>query len=108
MLSFDGAYPQRVFAQEGRQPGLSLDTVAAKLKSNKTYISKMVNQTYGMGFPEVLNILRVDYAQQYMRKHKDALQEEVARASGFLSASSFNTVFKRITGYTPKVWSSRK
>ena len=90
------------------QPGLSLDTVAARLKSNKTYISKMVNQTYGIGFPEVLNILRVDYAQQYMRKHDDASQEEVARASGFLSASSFNTVFKRITGYTPKVWSARK
>lgn len=90
------------------QPGLSLDTVAARLNSNKTYISKMVNQTYGIGFPEVLNILRVDYAQQYMQKHKDASQEEVARASGFLSASSFNTVFKRITGYTPKVWSSRK
>jgi len=90
------------------QPGLSLDDVAARLKSNKTYISKMVNQTYGIGFPEVLNILRVDYAQQYMRKHPDASQEEVARSSGFLSASSFNTVFKRITGYTPKVWSSRK
>lgn len=90
------------------QPGLSLDIVADRLKSNKTYISKMVNQTYGIGFPEVLNILRVDYAQQYMMKHKDASQDEIARASGFLSASSFNTVFKRITGYTPKVWSSRK
>lgn len=90
------------------QPGLNLDRVAVRLKSNKTYISKMVNQTYGIGFPEVLNILRVDFAQQYMQKHKDASQEEVARASGFLSASSFNTTFKRITGYTPKVWSSRK
>ena len=40
----------------------------------------MVNQTYGIGFPEVLNILRIDYAQQYMLKHKDASQEEVARA----------------------------
>lgn len=90
------------------QPGLNLEMVAVRLNSNKTYISKMVNQTYGIGFPEVLNILRVDYAQQYMQKHKDALQEEVARASGFLSASSFNTIFKRITGYTPKVWSSRK
>lgn len=90
------------------QPGLGLEEVAARLKSNKTYISKMVNQTYGIGFPEVLNILRVDYAQQYMLKHKDASQEEIARASGFLSASSFNTVFKRITGYTPKVWSARK
>lgn len=90
------------------QPGLSLETVALRLKSNKTYISKMVNQTYGIGFPEVLNILRVDYAQQYIRRHPDAAQEEIARSSGFQSASSFNTTFKRITGYTPKVWSSRK
>ncbi len=90
------------------QTGLGLDDVASRLKSNKTYISKMVNQTYGIGFPEVLNILRVDYAQQYIRKHKKASQEEIARASGFLSASSFNTVFKRITGYTPKVWSAQK
>lgn len=101
---------QRLMTEERLflQPGLSLDDVSEKLNSNKTYISKMVNQTYGIGFPEVLNILRVDYAQQYMQKHPDALQDDVARASGFLSASSFNTVFKRITGYTPKVWSSRK
>lgn len=90
------------------QPGLSLEAVAVRLKSNKTYISKMVNQTYGIGFPEVLNILRVDYAQQYIRRHPDANQETIARSSGFQSASSFNTTFKRITGYTPKVWASRK
>lgn len=90
------------------QPGLGLDDIVVRLKSNKTYISKMVNQTYGIGFPEVLNILRVDYAQQYMQKHKNASQDEIARASGFLSASSFNTIFKRITGFTPKVWASRK
>ena len=90
------------------QPGLSLEAVAVRLKSNKTYISKMVNQTYGIGFPEVLNILRVDYAQQYIRRHPDANQEAIARSSGFQSASSFNTTFKRITGYTPKVWASRK
>ena len=88
------------------QPSLSLSDVADRLKSNKTYISKMVNQTYGIGFPEVLNILRVDYAQKYIQKHSGATQEEIARASGFLSASSFNTTFKRITGFTPKVWAS--
>ena len=89
-------------------PGLTLSDVADRLHSNKTYISKMVNQTYGVGFPEVLNILRVDYAQQYVRKHPDASQVDVAKASGFVSASSFNTVFKRITGYTPKVWAAQK
>ena len=67
----------------------------------------MVNQTYNLGFPEVLNILRVDYSQQYMRSHPMASQEEIAKACGFLSASSFNGTFKRITDVTPKVRASR-
>ena len=90
------------------KPNLSLSDVAERLDSNKTYISKMVNQTYGIGFPEVLNILRVNYAQQYIRKHKGASQEKIAHACGFLSASTFNTTFKRITGDTPKVWASKR
>lgn len=61
-----------------------------------------------MGFPELLSILRVDYAQRYIRSHPDASQEEIAKASGFLSASSFNSTFKRISGFTPKVWKARK
>lgn len=90
------------------QPGLSLTDVADKLGTNKTYVSKMVNRTYNLGFPEVLNIMRIDYASEYIRQHPDAPQEEIARRSGFLSASSFNIAFKRITGYTPKVWAARK
>ena len=90
------------------KPGLTLGEVAGRLGTNKTYLSKMVNQTYKVGFPEMLNILRVDYAQHYIRKHADASQEEIAKACGFLSASSFNSTFKRITGFTPKVWTARK
>lgn len=90
------------------QPGLTLTDVAERLNTNKTYISKAVNQTYKLGFPELLNVLRVDYAEQYIRKHPRATQEEIAKASGFLSASSFNSTFKRITGFTPKVWSASK
>lgn len=90
------------------QPGLSLSDVADHLNTNKTYVSKMVNQTYNLGFPELLNILRVDYAEQYIVSHTDSTQEEIARACGFVSASSFNSTFKRITGYTPRVWAARK
>ena len=85
-------------------PRLTLDDVAEKLHSNKTYVSKLVNNTYNLGFPELINILRVDYAEQYLMKHRDAKQEEIAQESGFLSASSFNTTFKKVTGTTPKVW----
>ena len=90
------------------RPDLTLGDVAERLKVNKTYVSKMVNQTYKTGFPELMNILRVDYAQRYIRNNPGASQEEIAKASGFLSASSFNGTFKRITGFTPKVWAARK
>lgn len=86
------------------KPSLTLTEVAIRLRTNKTYVSKLVNNTYNLGFPELLNTLRVDYSQQYLLEHPDAKQEEVASASGFLSASSFNSIFKKITGMTPKVW----
>ena len=86
------------------QPSLSLQDVAERLHTNKTYISKLVNNTFNLGFPELLNTLRVDYAEQYLLSHRSAKQSEVAKACGFLSASSFNNVFKKITGVTPKVW----
>ena len=86
------------------QPKLTLADVAERLNTNKTYISKLVNNTYNLSFPELLNTLRIDYAEQYLLNHRDAKQSEVAQACGFLSASSFNNIFKKITGMTPKVW----
>ena len=86
------------------KPSLSLADVADRLHTNKTYISKLVNNTYNLGFPELLNTLRIDYAEQYLRNHRDAKQDEVARACGFLSASSFNNIFKKTTGVTPRMW----
>jgi AraC-like DNA-binding protein len=86
------------------KPSLSLQDVADVLDSNKTYVSKLVNNAYNLGFPEMLNILRIDYAEQYLLTHQDAKQTEIAQACGFISASSFNSIFKKITGVTPKMW----
>ena len=86
------------------QPSLSLGDIAEKLHTNKTYVSKMVNNTYNMSFPELLNILRIDYAEQYILNHPEAKQTEIAQTCGFLSASSFNNMFKKVTGVTPKMW----
>ncbi|MCR5758993.1 MAG: helix-turn-helix transcriptional regulator [Bacteroidales bacterium] len=90
------------------EPGITVVDVAERLDSNKTYVSRMVNEACNLTFRELLNIMRIDYAEQYVMSHRDANQEEVARACGFLSASSFNTTFKRVTGYTPKVWAARE
>lgn len=86
------------------QPRLTLGDVAELLGTNKTYISKLVNTTYNLSFPELINTLRVDYAEQYILAHRDAHQKEIAVACGFLSASSFNNTFKNVTGVTPRIW----
>lgn len=85
-------------------PGLTLVDISERLHSNKTYVSKLVNQTYNIGFPELINTLRIDYAEQYILSHRSARQDEIAKACGFLSASAFNSTFKKVTGMTPKVW----
>jgi len=86
------------------QPRLTLVEVAERLDSNTSYVSRLVNNAYNLGFPEFINTLRIDYSQQYILNHREAKQEEIASKCGFLSASSFNNTFKRITGVTPKVW----
>lgn len=86
------------------QPSLTLTDVAERLGTNKTYVSRLVNNAYNMGFPELINTLRVDYAEQYILNNRNAKQTEIAEKCGFLSASAFNNIFKKVTGMTPSIW----
>ncbi len=90
------------------QPGLTIVNVAEELGTNKTYLSKIVNSSYGMTFPELMNSLRIDYAEQYILHNKDAKQADVAMACGFANASAFNNTFKKLVGITPKAWLDEK
>ena len=44
--------------QEYLEAGLTLTEVAEKLHTNKTYISRLVNNTYNLAFPDLINTLR--------------------------------------------------
>jgi len=91
---------QRMFLQ----PQVTITDVADRIGSNKTYISRLVNNTYNMPFPDLINYLRVEYTQRYIINHRNATQTEVAKACGFTSASALNNTFKKVTGVTPKIW----
>lgn len=84
--------------------GIRISDIASMLETNRTYVSRLVNNTYNMSFSDYMNTLRIDYAEQYLMHHKDAKQSDIAEACGFPNASAFNNVFKKITGVTPKVW----
>jgi AraC-like DNA-binding protein len=86
------------------QPQLTITDVADRMGTNKTYISRLVNNSYHMPFPDLINALKVDYTQRYLINHHNATQVEVAKACGFSSASALNNTFKKVTGMTPKIW----
>lgn len=88
--------------------GIRLADIATMLDTNRTYVSKIVNNTYNMSFSDYINTLRIDYAEQYILHHRDAKQSDIAAACGFPNASAFNNVFKKITGVTPKIWLATK
>lgn len=86
------------------QKGLKISDIATRLSTNRTYISRLVNNTYNMSFSDYINTLRIDYAEQYLIHNRGAKQTDIAEACGFPNASSFNNIFKKITGVTPKIW----
>ncbi len=90
------------------KPGIRVTDVASMLKTNRTYISKLVNDTYNMSFSDYINTLRIDYAEQYLLRNKDTKQTDLARICGFPNASSFNNTFKKFTGTTPRIWLATK
>ena len=84
--------------------GIRVTDVASMLNTNRTYISKHVNDTYGMSFSDYINTLRINYAEQYLLQHNDARQSDIATSCGFPNASAFNNIFKKMKGVTPKIW----
>ena len=85
------------------EPHLTVTEVARRLLTNKTYVSSLVNELYGMPFPDLINSLRIRHAQAYRTEHPGARQQEVAAACGFSSVSFFNRVFKKVTGVPPGI-----
>lgn len=90
---------ERLFFEERAylEPHLSVTEMARRLHSNKTYVSRLVNETYGTSFPDLLNASRIQYAREYVAAHPEAPLYEVAARCGFPTAPSFSRAFKRFT-----------
>jgi len=81
-----------------------LDLRVLSLRSGwpPNYISQALNQGLGQNFFEFINNFRVSAAERCLTDPADRRTIlEVALACGFGSKSTFNAVFKRMTGRTP-------
>ncbi|HPF52080.1 MAG TPA: helix-turn-helix domain-containing protein [Draconibacterium sp.] len=95
----------RIFEKERIyiHPDLRITTIAELLRTNRTYISRLINDDFGMNFNEFVNKYRIEEAERLLNcedNHQYTLQY-IAEKSGFGNANSFTRSFKEINGITP-------
>lgn len=82
---------------------IKIDDVSSMLGTNRTYVTRLMKQEFGLTFNDYVNLARVEHSQRLLLDSDDTI-ENIALASGFPSSSAYCRVFKRITGTSPTTW----
>lgn len=85
-----------------KEKDLTLDKLAEKLCTNRTYLSRAINQFSGMSFVSYVNMYRVrEAASMISDNSQEMLIKQIADEVGFKSVTVFSRVFQKETGLTP-------
>ncbi len=94
-----------------REVNLSINDVAKYLNTNRTYVSKIINEAFGMNFYAFVNRYRMSEFMQRMQSEGNSNNfkiREVSEQVGFKSYTSFYNFFKEQTGYTPSEYLKKR
>ena len=91
-----------------RQQSLSVDDLVGETGSNQRDICWAIVQEAGCNFCDFVNVQRVEAMKRELARGLTGADKliELALATGFKSAHSFNAVFKRFTGVVPDQYHS--
>jgi len=86
-----------------RNPDFKLSSFAESLNIQPTYLSQVINQDLGTSFSNLINNYRIEDAKKLLHnpEYNNLTIEAIAIEVGFGSVSTFNKVFREITGITP-------
>ena len=82
----------------------TLEELASRLYTNKTYLSTFIKDEYDMNFSGWVASLRIDEAKRIMMKEPEKKLQEVAFECGFYSLAYFSSVFSKSEGISPSAW----
>jgi len=80
---------------------IRLESISRALHISKYYISHLFSQKLHMGFNEYIGMLRISDACKLLLSQEKTITE-VAYSVGFNSTRSFNRLFLKYTGVTPR------
>ena len=93
-----------------RNPNLNMGVLANAIGLSKGYLSQIINAKEGKNFFDFVNTYRVEDVKQKLRDasfdHFNILG--IALEAGFKSKSTFNSVFKKMTGKTPSQFKNHR
>lgn len=89
-------------------PALTLTDLAKALNLSRKQTSHLINRGFGLNFNDFVNRYRVEATKERFSQgeHRQLTILGVALAAGFNSKTTFNRVFKRETGQTPRQYLS--
>lgn len=88
------------YMEEHLSEDISRDDVAAVACVSPSHFSRVVKETFGRSFTEVLTTLRIDRAKELLLRSERSLVQ-ICTECGFNDQSYFTKVFSRYTGCTP-------
>ena len=86
-----------------KQPDLKITQISASLKTNRTYISNLINNEFSCTFNEFTNQYRIKEAKRLLSEESYNIYslEHISEQCGFGSLSTFIRAFKDSEGITP-------
>ncbi|MBQ9071430.1 MAG: helix-turn-helix domain-containing protein [Clostridia bacterium] len=96
-----------IYLNEHYTENINLDSVAAQLGYNKTYLSRCVNTIHGVNFRKLVNSLRIDRAKSLLSS-TDFKILDIALECGFTSERTLQRAFIEITGTSPSEYRKSK
>lgn len=108
----DEIYGQLLILMEKEKPyrdsTLSIERTAEMLGTNRTYLSKVINNRAGCSYSVFINKARINEAVELLSEcGSDVSVKEVAFKVGFSSLSYFNSIFKQMIGVSPGVFKTQ-
>ena len=88
---------------------LSLSEVSQYMEISVNHLSQVINEQLNMTFFDFVNSYRVEEVKKRLSdsKYENFTLLGIAFDSGFNSKSSFNSIFKKFTGFTPSQYAAK-
>ncbi len=88
-----------------RDPELTKEKIADMLKTNRTYLSQVINERTGMSVPQYINSYRIKEAIRILSNTSDNTPlKAIVIDLGFNSMSTFYKLFQTSVGMTPTLY----